>query len=295
MALMSMTGFGASTFAVGPLSFRIEAKSVNHKALVCRVHLPPELHFAEGAANALVRQRLLRGSVEVKVELEQDLSAVDVVVNRPALTALMHELQRVATEIGAPSPSLELALRQGNLVTLKRQSPDLETLEEAFTAGLTRALDALVHMREVEGLALARDIEGRLAGLDAMLADVEIEGPRVTAALMERLKTKVSKLESELGMTLDQGRILSELVVFSDKSDVTEEVVRARAHLAQFRKTLMPEGEQERGRRLDFLTQELLREFNTLGSKCRDAGVVSAIVDAKVELEKIREQSQNIA
>jgi uncharacterized protein (TIGR00255 family) len=290
-----MTGFGAATFSVGHQSFRVEVKSVNHKALALRMILPPELAHAESEATALARARLLRGSVEVRVDLDHDGAPVEVHVDQPALAALMHALQRVATELGAPAPTLELALRQGNLVTLRRHTPDPELLTRSFLDGLGRALDALTRMRETEAAALAVDLRQRLDALEAMLALVEVEGPKVTAALMDRLKIKVSKLESELGVSLDEGRILSELVVFSDKSDVTEELVRARAHLAQFREALLPDGDAERGRRLDFLTQELLREFNTLGSKCRDAGVVSAVVDAKVELEKIREQAQNIA
>ncbi len=128
-----------------------------------------------------------------------------------------------------------------------------------------------------------------------MLDQTETEAPQVALALLERLRQRVTKLEADLGVDLDKTRVITELVVFSDKSDVTEEIVRARAHIAAFRDTINGSDDGERGRRLDFLTQELLRELNTLGSKCRDAGVASAVVDAKVELEKIREQAQNIA
>lgn len=294
MPVMSMTGFGAATFTVGAQSWRIELKSVNHKALAFRAHLPDELAHCEGIATAQVRQRLMRGAIELRAAMESE-DAVEIAVNRAALRVLMAELQHVAAELGAPPPTLELALRQGNLITLKRPTVDPQAAEAAFAEGLARAIDAMVLMRSREGESLAVDMLARLGSLEHLLAQVEVDAPKITANLLERLRVRVSKLEAEIGTDLDKGRVLTELVVFSDKSDVTEEIVRGRAHIEQFRQTLSGPDDAERGRRLDFLSQELLRELNTLGSKCRDAGVASAVVDAKVELEKIREQAQNIA
>ena len=298
MALMSMTGFGAATFEVDGQHWRLELKSVNHKALAFRMHAPHELGRypeLESLATTLIKQRLLRGSIELSFSLESDATPIEVVLDRPALTALMRELMQLAAELGAPPPTLELALRQGNLLAFRKKEHDHEAFSAAFSTALADAIDRHVAMRETEGAALVADLMARLANLEAMLTSVETEGPKVTAALMDRLKARVAKLEADLGVELDQARILSELVVFSDRSDVTEELVRARAHIEQFRQTLSSPEHTERGRRLDFLTQELLRELNTLGSKCRDAGVASAVVDAKVELEKVREQAQNIA
>jgi len=298
MALMSMTGFGAATFAVGGQHWRLELKSVNNKALAFRMHTPHELSRQpelEALASTQIRQRLLRGSVELSLILESDQTPVEVVLDRHALTALMRELQHLATDLGAPPPTLELALRQGNLISFRKREHDQAALVAAFNDGLQRVIDAHVAMRENEGASLVADLTMRIDALDRMLTSVETEGPKVTTALMDRLRARVAKVESDLGVELDQARILSEIVVFSDRSDVTEELVRARAHIEQFRQTLATSEHTERGRRLDFLTQELLRELNTLGSKCRDAGVASAVVDAKVELEKIREQAQNIA
>lgn len=295
MPIMSMTGFGSATFTIAGQAWRLEAKSVNHKALSLRAHLPSELAHCESQAATQVRLRLMRGSVELHATLESDDSPIEVRVNRPALTALMRELQSIAADIGAPIPTLELALRQGNLVTLQRTTIDPEVAAAAFTPALDRALDALVTMRVREGQALATDLLERLSALERMLDEAEAVAPQVTLALLERLRQRVTKLEADLGVDLDKTRVITELVVFSDKSDVTEEIVRARAHIKAFRETIAGDDDAERGRRLDFLTQELLRELNTLGSKCRDAGVASAVVDAKVELEKIREQAQNIA
>lgn len=298
MALMSMTGFGSATFEVDGQHWRMELKSVNHKALSFRMSAPHEVSRypeLESLASTAVRQRLLRGSVDLSLHLESDATPIEALLDKPALTSLMRELQQLAAELGAPAPTLELALRQGNLLSFRRKEHDHDTFVAAFTEALGRTLEAHIAMRETEGRSLVADLMGRLANLDAMLSTLETEGPKVTAGLMERLRTRVARLEGELGVELDQARILSELVVFSDRSDVTEEVVRARAHLEQFRQTLSTDEHTERGRRLDFLTQELLRELNTLGSKCRDAGVASAVVDAKVELEKVREQAQNIA
>jgi len=298
MALMSMTGFGAATFAIDGQHWRLELKSVNNKALAFRMHTPNELSRQpelESLASTQIRRRLLRGSVELSLILESDQTPVDVVLDRHALTALMRELQHLAADLGAPPPTLELALRQGNLISFRKRAHDEAAFVAAFADGLQRVIEAHVAMRETEGASLVVDLAMRIDGLDKMLQSVETEGPKVTTALMDRLRARVAKVESDLGVELDQARILSEIVVFSDRSDVTEELVRARAHIDQFRQTLASSEHTERGRRLDFLTQELLRELNTLGSKCRDAGVASAVVDAKVELEKIREQAQNIA
>ncbi|MFO0746802.1 MAG: YicC/YloC family endoribonuclease [Myxococcota bacterium] len=306
MTLMSMTGFGASSFEVDGTRFRIEAKSVNHKGLSLRVHLPPELAHCESGANTLARVKLMRGSVEVNVQREASrLDAQTIEVDRQGLGALMRELMQVASEIGAPPPTLDAALRIGSFIRILERRPDPAEAEAAFTAGLTQAFDALVAMRRREGATLAADCEMRLAAMDKLLDQIAVEAPKVLLQMEERLRQKVAEQVAKLGATLDDARVITEIVVFADKADVTEELVRARAHVAAFRQTLAaPDASvvatagndsTERGRRLDFLTQELLREWNTLGSKCRDAAIAQWVVDAKVELEKVREQVQNIA
>jgi len=295
--LMSMTGFGAATFEVGGHAFRVEAKSVNHKGLSLRLHLPAELAHCEPVANTLARQKLLRGSVEVSVTRDGGGSAGQKVeVDKHALALLLRELQDVAHELGSAPPTLDTVLRLGSFVRFVEQRPDPVDSERSFTNGLTRAFDALVVMRQKEGVALVVDCEQRLASMERMLEQIGLEAPKVLAQMEERLRLKIVEQLAKHGVALEETRVLTEVIAFSDKSDITEELVRARAHIDAFRATLAEQSDAtERGRRLDFLTQELLREWNTLGSKCRDAAIAQAVVDAKVELEKVREQVQNIA
>ena len=173
-----------------------------------------------------------------------------------------------------------------------------ELLVDALTEGVTRATANLDLSRATEGSALAEDIDARLSKLDELLGHIEAASPVIYQAYEARLRARLEEVVMAVGKTLDEGRVASELILFSDRCDVTEETVRARAHIRAFRTLLqgeMPEGETLMGKRCEFLTQELGREFNTIGSKCRDSAMSANVVTAKVELERIREQVHNIA
>lgn len=294
MSVMSMTGFGGSTFELAGARYRVEARSVNHKGLSLRLHVPPELAHAEAVANTLARQMLGRGAVDVTVTREGGQAIGQLEVDRDALATLMRELAAVAAEAGAAPPTLDTALRLGPFVRLVERRPDPAELESALTIALTAAFEALQAMRRREGKALQADLDARLVTMGRLLDDITAVAPRLLQQAEERLRQKVVDALGRHGVAHDDARVLTEVVVLADKSDVTEELVRARHHLAAFATTLATD-DVERGRRLDFLVQELLREWNTLGSKCRDADVTQRVVDAKVELEKVREQVQNIA
>lgn len=295
MGLMSMTGYGAGKAVLRRRAYRVDVKSVNHKNLSVRMSLPAELSRAEPAAKELIRQRLVRGAVDVTVKLEEGGGEPpEVKVDRAAAIELMRALQDLATHCGTGSPTMDILLRYGNIITVSDRELPAEDAERLLLEGLGEALDAVNEMRAAEGEALGADLDARLTTLDALLNTVEEAAPGVLAAQEERLQQRVKQMEAKLGIEVDAGRIAAELVVFSDRSDVTEEVVRARTHIARFRAALNGEDDGEQGKRLDFLSQELLREFNTMGSKCRDIDIAGQVVEAKVELEKIREQAQNI-
>ena len=171
---------------------------------------------------------------------------------------------------------------------------DRDAAEAAFLAALEIALGRLVASQQAEGQTLAEDLANRVATLERLLSELEARAPEVVEGYEARLRARLQAARDKEGLTLDEGRVVTELTLFADKADVTEEVVRTATHLKAFRALLAP-GAAIRGKRLDFLSQELGREFNTIGSKCRDVGMASAVVDAKVELERIREQIQNIA
>lgn len=296
MALMSMTGFGSAPMAIGEAAWRIEIRSVNHKSLTVRTSWPSEFSAAESAVVRLVRDRLGRGAVDVAVQAERAAEdTFDVRVDRAAVSALMQELRLVAAEVGAPPPALDAVLRLGPFVEVRRRPVDPAALLAPLEAAVGQALDGLVAMRLTEGAALETDLLARLGTLDAFVEAVAEAAPEVLRGFEERLRARLDDASARLGADLDKDRALAEVVVFADKSDMTEELVRARTHLAAFREIIADPAPAEKGRRLDFMTQEILREINTMGSKCRDAAIAQRVVEAKVELEKIREQVQNIA
>lgn len=292
----SMTGFGQSTFEASGARFRVQIKSVNHRNLNLRTNLPTELAGSEADARALIEARLGRGAVELSVQLESATERdVEVIIAHKAATRVMEALAKLATEVGAPMPGLDLLLRVGDIIQIQTACLDATALAEGFAGALGEAVEATLVMRTAEGEALARDIAQRLDRLDALLTRFEEAAPLVQAAYETRLRQRLQEAMERHGIALDESRLATELVLFADKSDITEETVRARSHVAAFRALLGPQDDPLRGKRLDFLAQELGREVNTIGSKCRDAGMAQDVVDTKVELERIREQVQNFA
>ena len=298
-SVRSMTGFGTAAFEVGGARYRIDVKTVNHRNLNIRFHLPPGFTHAEGVVKRVLRDEVIRGSVDLSVNLEDSVERpVEVTVDHAGAAAMKHALSELADVLGCEPPGLELVLRQGDFVTVRSMSVDPESLKEALIAGTQRAMTVLQKSREEEGRELASDLDSRLSKLEALLTRLEARSPEVYASYEARLRQRLEEATSALGKTVDEARIASELVLFSDRCDVTEETVRARAHVAAFRALLegsIPEGEVLIGKRCEFLTQELGREFNTIGSKCRETTMAADVVTAKVELERIREQVHNIA
>ena len=294
MAILSMTGFGTSTFDVEGQSYDVQIKSVNHKSFNARLRLPSEFSFLEIEVRKELQKSMMRGAVDLIVSrADASSSQRQVMVDLPAAEHVMDALKELASKLGTREPSLDLAIRVGDFISLESRSADEETLADELRRALSTAVDNLQTMRAREGEALLEDMCGRLNTLSEVVEEVASIAPLVQARYEEKLRQRLAELESKLDTSIDESRIATELVVFSDKCDVTEEVVRARAHLARF-KEIIEDDSNEVGKRLDFLAQELGREFNTMGSKGRDVGVAEAVVTAKVELEKIREQVQNV-
>ncbi|MDP6944024.1 MAG: YicC/YloC family endoribonuclease [Myxococcota bacterium] len=301
--IRSMTGFGTAPFEVAGARYRISVRSVNHRNLNIRYHLPSGFTHSETAIKRVLRDRVVRGSVDVSVSLEDTSERpVNVVVDQQGAATMKRALDSLAETLDCEAPGLEWVLRQGDFVSVQEAEVEPDALTDALTEGLGRAVDRLDGTRLTEGAELAADIQGRLATLEQLTDRIEEAAPAVYAAFEARLRQRLEEAMARLGQPVDEGRIASELVVFSDRCDVTEETVRTRAHITAFGALLAgartSDGASEEvlvGKRCEFLTQELGREFNTIGSKCRDAGMASDVVDAKVELERIREQVQNIA
>ena len=294
MAILSMTGFGTSTFDVEGQSYDVQIKSVNHKSFNARLRLPSEFNFLEIEVRKQLQKSMMRGAVDLIVSrADSSASQRQVVVDLPAAEHVMESLKELASKLGTREPSLDLAIRIGDFISLESRSVEEETLANGLRTALTTAVDNVQTMRSREGEALSEDMCARLNTLSNVVEEVASIAPLVQARYEEKLRQRLAELASKLDTSVDESRIATELVVFSDKCDVTEEVVRARAHLARFTE-IIEDDSSEVGKRLDFLAQELGREFNTMGSKGRDVGVAEAVVTAKVELEKIREQVQNV-
>ena len=287
-----MTGYGRAIDTFEGRQITIEVRSVNNRYLDCAVKLPRGYTFAEDALKQQVKQFVTRGKVDVFVTINT-LQSEDVVVtlNKPVLEGYLAAMQEIADNYDVRNDiSVNSLSRLPEVFLLSKAEEDEEALLQALLAVEKSALEAYNAMRSTEGAALARDLRSKAENILALVAQVEQRSPVTVALYRERLEAKMREvLEST---TIDEGRILTEAAIFADKVAVDEETVRLRSHLAQL-ETMLESGEPI-GRKLDFLMQEMNREANTIGSKGNDLEQARTVVDIKAELEKIREQMQNI-
>ncbi|HVK78917.1 MAG TPA: YicC/YloC family endoribonuclease [Kofleriaceae bacterium] len=284
-----MTGHGRGVAEQGSTRATIELRSVNHRFLDVKLRgaVPPAI---EDLVAARVRERLHRGAVTVTVRVERTGSAGAVRVDRALAVELHASLSALAAELGLPPPSLRDIVAQPGVIVVDDPGTDDGEAAAAASRAVTAALDRLIAMRTTEGQALARELGERARAVAAIVEAIGREAALAPAAIRDRLHDRLARL-LEPGL-LDGPRLAQEIALLAERADVTEELVRAQSHLAQLEASLRGDGEV--GRRLDFLTQELGREINTIGSKSTSAEIARLVVDAKAELEKIREQVQNL-
>jgi uncharacterized protein (TIGR00255 family) len=289
----SMTGFGQAENAIdGPIRYKVEIRSVNHRYLDISIRMPRNIQFLEEKVRRTVQGSLSRGRVEVFITTQESESEnVSVVVNRTLTAAYikaLHEIKGLCSL--QEQPDLGMICRLPDVMRVEKQETDLEQIWHHLAPVVSKALESLVEQRRSEGKNLAADIEKHLAAVAGLAAEVEKRAPIVVdeyrRKLEDRLQTYLSDFE------IDQARILTEAAVFADRSSINEELVRLRSHLSAYGQALCEKVPV--GRKLDFITQELLREINTIGSKANDYDLTRLVVDMKTELEKIREQVQNI-
>jgi uncharacterized protein (TIGR00255 family) len=290
-----MTGYGHAAFDAEGVPFEIEVRTVNHRHLDVRARLPRGLAGFESELRAQVAERLVRGKVDASVRALPGATPAETV---ELDLAAAERYLRAARELRGRGVGGELDL--GALLGLpgvaRVVERDLasETVRQALLSALGAALDSVDEMRGAEGAALDRDLRGRLAAIEALVADIESRAGDVQRIVRERLRRRSEQLRDDVG-GLDEARLHQEIVWAADRLDVTEEAVRLRSHVAQFRSLLEGAGQgRPAGRRLDFLLQEMAREANTIGSKSADAPIAHRVVDLKAELERIREQVQNV-
>jgi len=287
----SMTGFGLGEAAVAKGKLAVEIRSVNHRFLDVRVRLPRELGDLGAFVEQLAREELSRGRYEVAVRVDGAVLGPPV-LDRERAGAAMKALQELRDEL-APGTDVPLSLL-GAIPDLFVSPADreLDSLRGGVREAFGAAREALDAMRAREGAALGRDLVARLDRVRALGREVLERAPQVVDAQRRRLRERADRLRAGAELEVDEARLEQELALFAERSDITEELTRLESHCAQF--ALVLSGEPPAGRRLDFLLQEMAREANTLGAKSPDARIAHAVVDLKAEIERMREQVQNV-
>ncbi len=287
-----MTGYGKGRVAINGLTLTVEIKSVNHRYSDLNIKGPRTLLSLEGEIRKQVASRLKRGKIDVFVNVEfNGDAAVIPVMNQPLAAAYidLFEKMRGAFQLEG-GISLELLIAQKDIVTLKERENVEEEVRGCLDQAMNQALDAVEQMRLSEGEATRKEIDERLSGVEKVLARIGERAPQVPEEWRVRLTERLERLAVD--HPGDPQRVAQEIAIFSDRCDITEETVRFQSHLDQFRKLLAID--EPVGRQMDFLVQELNRETNTMGSKSNDLELTRLVVGIKAELEKIREQVQNI-
>ncbi len=288
----SMTGFGRGEAAGSDHGWTVELRSVNHRFLDCKIMLPKQLAVLEERVRHRVAAGHERGRVELMCSLRQERqSAIRPVLDLPLAREYNACLQQLVEELDLPEePRLEHMLQFRDIISLREESPDQEALWQSLCQAVDGAVEGCCRMREQEGQTLARDLRERLTSFEATLEQLALRLPEVRQQREQALRERLER--SLAGLALDPARLAQEAAILVDKSDVTEELVRLRSHIGQFVGFLALD--EPVGRRLDFLLQEFLREVNTLASKIADAAIAQLTVELKNEIEKIREQVQNL-
>ena len=290
--IKSMTGFGRGHQVLNGRDITVEIRAVNHRYYEFSSRLPRSLGYVEDKLKTLLQGRISRGKVEVSV-LINNVEAADekITINHEIVKEYIDAMRSVKDEFGLVDDlSLSNILRIPDAFTVVKTETDEEQLWEDIRSTAEEALEHFISMRENEGERMKQDVLSRLAKIEEWVGVVETRSPMVVEDYRKRLYDKMCEVLSSTN--IDENRILMEAGMFSEKTAVDEETVRLRSHIAQFRGML--ESGEPVGRKLDFLVQEMNRETNTIGSKVQDIEVTRIVVDQKSEIEKIREQIQNI-
>ena len=288
----SMTGYGRSKQTVHERDITVEVRSDNHRYFDCTIKYPRTYGFLEEAVKGRLSQHISRGKVDVFITIDASRAGEERIGwNRPLAESYLAALRQMSAELGLVDDVTTMSLaRLGEIVTVEKQEPDAKELSADVLGVLEGALSVFEQMRRAEGEKLRQDVERRAATILDLVEQVERRSPQSVAEYRQKLLSKMREvLESA---EVDEQRILLEAALFADRSAVDEETVRLRSHLDQLRAMLQEQVPV--GRKLDFLIQEMNREANTIGSKGNDLEMAHLVVDLKAEIEKIREQVQNI-
>ncbi len=290
--IKSMTGFGRCEIQKGSRKFTVELKSVNHRYLDVNIRMPKKLNFFETAIRTLLKTYANRGKVDIFITYEDlSQSQVSVKYNAALAAEYLKYLKQMAVEFGLENDIRASTLsRYPEVFTMEEQSEDEEELWNGLKEALEGAFSQFVETRKTEGGNLRKDILSKLAFLEEQIAFIEERSPQIIEEYRVKLEDKVKELLADT--QIEEGRIAAEVILFADKICTDEEVVRLKSHIRHMRNTL--EEKDGIGRKLDFIAQEMNREANTILSKANDLEVSDRAISLKTEIEKIREQIQNI-
>ena len=294
----SMTGYGRAQLLADGRDILVELRSVNHRYYEFSARLPRTCMYLEEKLKTFLNGKIARGKVEVSVTITRpDGRDAQIAVNNSIAEGYVNALRAMNEELGENGRiwleddiTLSSLLRLPDLFTVTKEQDDEAEVWANVSAAAAEALESFLQMRQREGERLGADLSGKLDILDGMLAQIESLEPGVAEHYRERLLTKLREMLADTN--IDEQRILTETAIFAEKTAIDEETVRLHSHIAQFRELLTLQ--EPIGRKLDFLVQEMNREVNTIGSKAQDLGITRLVVDMKSEIEKIREQIQNI-
>lgn len=290
--IKSMTGFGAGDAETADFKVHVEIKAVNQRFLETNYHMPYSMNMFEARLTQKIREYASRGKLDINIRF-QDLrdKAIAVQVDKGLAEAYGKALQEISSQLGlsAPVTAAQIAAYP-DVLKLNEENVNLEAAQPVLLAALEQALASFVAMRETEGKNIQRDLLARIDTLENFVSELERLAPEIVAAYRQKLDNLLAECLAK--EDIDESRVIQEVAFFTDKVNYTEETVRLRSHFDQFRQIIS--SKEPVGRKLDFLIQEMNREINTVASKANSAGAARFVVDVKSEIEKIREQIQNI-
>lgn len=292
--IKSMTGFGRGEYSDGKRSITVEIKSVNHRYGDVNVKMPRRYSFAEEAIKSTVKKYISRGKVDVSISVE-NLTEDDVTIRLNTMVAKQYvdNLNELRSQFDVYGDvTLQFLATLPDVMKAVPDVEDEEEIKKAILIPVGQAAENLDSMRKVEGEKLAEDLLMRGGLIRDYVTQIEERSPKVTVAYTEKLRERIKELIGN-NVTIPEDRILLEAAIFADKSSITEELVRLNSHMIQLR-NIIEKSNQPTGKKLDFLVQEMNREANTIGSKANDIEITNLMLEIKAEIEKIREQVQNI-
>lgn len=288
-----MTGYGIGTASLGRGKLIIEARSVNHRYLDVHIRMPTEIVEYAYFSDAVVRRVAERGKVEINGRIEGQIGG-EIELNFERAKSAFRALAELRDTLSPSEPvPLSILASVPELFTIQ-STPETKDVRQAVISATERACLELGKMRVSEGASLAADLSRRVVVVRHHIEEIRTRFPELVASYQQRLRARIEKLLSDTSWSVDPGRLEHEVALYTDRSDVTEELIRIQSHCDQFAEMINLESAAPVGRRLDFLLQEMVREVNTIGSKISDVAVTHLIVELKSELEKLREQVQNV-